>query len=123
MAKLSPKAFQTFLELIASEFTGNEDEIIDNLVRFLTTRVEKSHTESLQSSTRRKWLQDIQQAAETSGTSMEPVYKAVFKALSQVGILALLVQKESHGQFCLTYRRADADQIWKFTAVVLELLK
>ncbi|NXH33810.1 EFCB5 protein, partial [Myiagra hebetior] len=81
--KLSPKAFQTFLELIASEFTGNEDETMDNLVRFLTTRVEKSHPESLQSSARRKWLQDIQQAAETSRTSMEPVYKAVFKALSQ----------------------------------------
>ncbi|XP_068889677.1 EF-hand calcium-binding domain-containing protein 5 isoform X3 [Aphelocoma coerulescens] len=83
VGKLSPKAFQTLLELIASEFTGNEDETIDSLVRFLTTRVGKSHTESLQSSTRRKWLQDIQQAAETSGTSMEPVYKAVFKALSQ----------------------------------------
>ncbi|NXE40184.1 EFCB5 protein, partial [Ptilorrhoa leucosticta] len=83
VGKLSPKAFQTFLELIASKFTGNEDETIDNLVRFLTTRVEKSHTESLQSSSRRKWLQDIQQAAETSRTSMEPVYKAVFKALSQ----------------------------------------
>ncbi|NXC54492.1 EFCB5 protein, partial [Aleadryas rufinucha] len=83
VGKLSLKAFQTLLELIASEFTGNEDETIDNLVRFLTTRVEKSHTKSLQSSARRKWLQDIQQAAETSGTSMEPVYKAVFKALSQ----------------------------------------
>ncbi|KAI1231804.1 hypothetical protein IHE44_0007441 [Lamprotornis superbus] len=74
VGKLSPKAFQTFLELIASKSTGNEDETIDNLVRFLTTsveqrveqRVEQSHTQSLQSSARRKWLQDIQQAAETS---------------------------------------------------------
>ncbi|XP_015502067.1 EF-hand calcium-binding domain-containing protein 5 [Parus major] len=83
VGKLSPKAFQTFLELIASKFTGNEDETIDNLVRFLTTSVEQSHTKSLQSSARRKWLQDIQQAAETGGTSMEPVYKAVIKALTQ----------------------------------------
>ncbi|NXS35187.1 EFCB5 protein, partial [Pomatostomus ruficeps] len=83
VGKLSPKAFQTFLELIASEFTGSADETIDNLVRFLTTSVERRGTESLQSSARRKWLQEIQQAAETSGTSMEPVYKAVFKALSQ----------------------------------------
>ncbi|NWV81098.1 EFCB5 protein, partial [Dasyornis broadbenti] len=83
VGKLTPKAFQTFLELIASEFTGNEDETIDNLVRFLTTSVEQKGTESLRSSARRKWLQDIQQAAETSGTSMEPMYKAVFKALSQ----------------------------------------
>ncbi|NWT67867.1 EFCB5 protein, partial [Prunella himalayana] len=83
VGKLSPKAFQTFLELIASEFTDNEDETIDNLVTFLTTSVERSHTKSLQSSARRKWLQDIQKATETSGISMEPVYKAVMKALSQ----------------------------------------
>lgn len=86
MGKLSPKAFQTFLELLASELCGNEDETIDNLVEFLNTSVEQSHTESLRSSARRKWLHNIQQAAETSGGSIEPVYKAVFKALSQVGI-------------------------------------
>ncbi|NXQ60825.1 EFCB5 protein, partial [Anthoscopus minutus] len=83
VGKLSLKAFQTFLELIASKFTGNEDETIDNLVKFLTTSVEQSHTMSLQSSARKKWLQDIQKAAENSGTSMEPVYKAVIKALIQ----------------------------------------
>ncbi|NXP35142.1 EFCB5 protein, partial [Leiothrix lutea] len=83
VGKLSPKAFQTFLELIASKFTGNEDETIDNLVRFLTTSVEQSHTESSQSSARRKWLQDIQHAAESSGTSIEPVYKAVISTLCQ----------------------------------------
>ncbi|NXK36990.1 EFCB5 protein, partial [Piprites chloris] len=81
--KVSPKAFQTFLELIASEFSGNEDEAMDNLVKFLTTSVEQSHRESLQSLTRRKWLQDIQQAAETCGAGTESVYKAVFKAISQ----------------------------------------
>uniref|UniRef100_A0A8B9G5B1 EF-hand calcium binding domain 5 n=1 Tax=Amazona collaria TaxID=241587 RepID=A0A8B9G5B1_9PSIT len=83
VGKLSPKAFQTFLELLASELSGNEDEAIDNLVEFLNTSVEQSHTEFLQSSARRKWLHSIQQAAETSGGSIEPVYKAVFKALSQ----------------------------------------
>ncbi|NXI49053.1 EFCB5 protein, partial [Chloroceryle aenea] len=83
VGKLSPKAFQTFLELIASEFAGEEDEAIDNLVEFLTTRVERSPIEHLQSLTRREWLHSIQQAAESSGTSMEPVYKAVFKALCQ----------------------------------------
>lgn len=84
--KLSPEAFQTFLELVASEFTGNEDEVIANIVEFLTMSVERSWMECLQSLTRRKWLHNIQQAAETSGASMEPVYKAVFKALSQVCI-------------------------------------
>ncbi|XP_068512450.1 EF-hand calcium-binding domain-containing protein 5 [Anas acuta] len=81
--KLSQKAFQTFLELVASEFTGNEDEAIANIAEFLTMSVERSWMEYLQSLTRRKWLHNIQQAAETSGASMEPVYKAVFKALSQ----------------------------------------
>ncbi|XP_065503486.1 EF-hand calcium-binding domain-containing protein 5 [Caloenas nicobarica] len=81
--KLSPKAFQLFLELIASEFAGDKDEAIDNLVEFLTESMEQSHMESLQSLTRRKWLHDIQQAAETSGANMDPVYKAVFKALLQ----------------------------------------
>ncbi|NWI64522.1 EFCB5 protein, partial [Todus mexicanus] len=81
--KLSPKALQTFLELVASELAGNEDEAIDNLVEFLTTSLERSNMDHLQSLTRRKWLHNIQQAAESSGVSMEPVYKAVFKALSQ----------------------------------------
>lgn len=84
VGKLSPKAFQTFLELVASEFTGNEDEALDNLVEFLTTTVEQSDMECLQRLDRRKWLLNIHQAAETSGARMEPVYKAVFKALSQV---------------------------------------
>ncbi|NXE87189.1 EFCB5 protein, partial [Menura novaehollandiae] len=123
VGKLPPKAFQTFLELIASEFTGNEDEAMDNLVRFLTTNTEQSGTECLQSSTRRKWLQDIQQAAETSGTRMEPVYKAVFKALSQdaeahggnkkiSAYIALLEENQlssEQGQILLRYVACTAD--------------
>ncbi|NWY44357.1 EFCB5 protein, partial [Sylvia atricapilla] len=123
VGKLSPKAFQTFLELIASKFTGNEDEAIDNLVRFLTTSVEQSHTENLQSSARRKWLQDIQQAAETSGTSIEPVYKAVIRALSQdmeahgdnkriSAYIALLEENRlspEQGQVCLRYVACTAE--------------
>ncbi|NWR65160.1 EFCB5 protein, partial [Bucorvus abyssinicus] len=83
VGKLSPRAFQTFLEFVASEFGGNEDEAVDNLVEFLTASVERSHMECLRSFARREWLHNIQLAAETSGASMEPVYKAVFKALSQ----------------------------------------
>ncbi|NWW80321.1 EFCB5 protein, partial [Climacteris rufus] len=123
VGKLSPKAFQTFLELIASKFTGNKDEAIDHLVRFLTTSVEQNGIETLQSSTRRKWLQDIQQAAETSGTSMEPVYKAVFKALSQdaeahgdhkkiSAYIALLEENQlspGQGQVLLRYVACTAD--------------
>ncbi|NXA35244.1 EFCB5 protein, partial [Eudromia elegans] len=83
MGKLSPQTFQTYLELVVSELTGDEDEVIDNLVEFLTTSVQRSHMEYLQHSARRKWLHSIQQAAERSGVSLEPVYRAVFKVLSQ----------------------------------------
>ncbi|NWW87930.1 EFCB5 protein, partial [Rhynochetos jubatus] len=83
VGKLSSEAFQTFLEVVASEFTGDEDEAIDNLVEFLAVSVERSPMECLQSAARREWLHQIQQAAETSGASVEPVYRAVFKALSQ----------------------------------------
>lgn len=84
VARLSPKEFQTYLELVVSELTGNEDEVLENMVEFLTMSVERTHVEQLRGSARRKWLLNIQHAAETSGTSMEPVYKAVFRALSQV---------------------------------------
>ncbi|XP_054065020.1 EF-hand calcium-binding domain-containing protein 5 [Rissa tridactyla] len=123
VGKLSPRAFQTFLELVASEFTGDGDEAIDNLVEFLTASVERSHTEYLQSLTRRKWLRDIQQAAETSGASMEAVYKAVFKALSQdaeahgdnkkiSAYIALLEENQpspERGHFLLRYVACTAD--------------
>ncbi|NXT50264.1 EFCB5 protein, partial [Pluvianellus socialis] len=123
VGKLSPKAFQAFLELIASEFASDEDEAIDNLVEFLTTSVERSHAECLQSLTRRKWLHSIQQAAETSGASVEPVYKAVFKALSQdaeahgdnkkiSAYIALLEENQlspERGQILLHYVACTAD--------------
>ncbi|XP_067422145.1 EF-hand calcium-binding domain-containing protein 5 [Emydura macquarii macquarii] len=83
VVKLSSKEFQTYLELVVSELTGNEDEVLDNMVEFLTMSVERTHVERLRGSARRKWLHSIQHAAETSGASMEAVYKAVFKALSQ----------------------------------------
>ncbi|NWI27361.1 EFCB5 protein, partial [Sula dactylatra] len=123
VGKLPPKAFQTFLELVASEFTGDEDEAIENLVEFLTTSVERSRMERLQSLARRKWLYNIQQAAETSGASMEPVYKAVFKALSQdaeahgdnkkiSAYIALLEENQlspGRGQILLHYVACTAD--------------
>uniref|UniRef100_A0A8C3XR49 EF-hand calcium binding domain 5 n=1 Tax=Chelydra serpentina TaxID=8475 RepID=A0A8C3XR49_CHESE len=83
VVKLSPKEFQTYLELVVSELTGNEDEVLDTVVEFLTMSVVRTHVERLRGSARRKWLHNIQHAAETSGASMEPVYKAVFQALSQ----------------------------------------
>ncbi|OXB73352.1 UNVERIFIED_CONTAM: hypothetical protein H355_017006 [Colinus virginianus] len=83
VGKLSPKAFQTFLELVASELTGDEDEVIGNMVEFLTTSMERSHAVCLRSAARRRWLHNIQQAAEASGARVDPVYNAVLRALLQ----------------------------------------
>ncbi|XP_071431380.1 EF-hand calcium-binding domain-containing protein 5 isoform X2 [Pithys albifrons albifrons] len=121
--KLSPKAFQTLLELIASEFTGSEDEVVGNLVTFLSTSVEQSQRESLRSTARRKWLQDIQQVAESSGASMESVYRAVLRAISQdaeahggnkkiSAYIALLEENQlcpERGQLLLRYVACTAD--------------
>ncbi|XP_053941192.1 EF-hand calcium-binding domain-containing protein 5 [Cuculus canorus] len=121
--KLSPKAFQIFLKLVASKCTGDEDEAVDNLVEFLNRSVERSSTECLQSLTRRRWLHNIQRAAETSRASMEPVYKAVFKALSQdaeahgdnkkvSAYIALLEENQlspERGQILLHYVACTAD--------------
>uniref|UniRef100_A0A669PHN5 EF-hand calcium binding domain 5 n=1 Tax=Phasianus colchicus TaxID=9054 RepID=A0A669PHN5_PHACC len=119
VGKLSPKAFQAFLELVASELTGGEDEVIDNIVEFLTTRVERSHRQCLQSSARRRWLHNIQQAAESSGARMDPVYDAVLKDAEAHGdnkkisaYIALLEENQlspERGQTLLRYVTCTTD--------------
>ncbi|KAF7244284.1 EF-hand calcium-binding domain-containing protein 5 [Varanus komodoensis] len=81
VVKLAQKDFQTYIELVASELTGDEDEVLDNIVEFLMMEVERTHTERLRGSARRKWLAGIQRMAMIHGGAMEPVYQAVFKAL------------------------------------------
>ncbi|KAK7830090.1 hypothetical protein U0070_003545 [Myodes glareolus] len=81
--KLSSKQFQRYIELVVSELRGNEDQILDSVVEFLMSALERSHTEGLRNCARRKWLHQIQHAAETSGVSLEPVYTETFRALTQ----------------------------------------
>ncbi|ELK26956.1 EF-hand calcium-binding domain-containing protein 5 [Myotis davidii] len=81
--RLSSKQFQRYIELVVSELRGNEDQVLESLVEFLMTSLERSHFEGLRNSARRKWLHQIQHAAETSGVSLEPVYTETFKALTQ----------------------------------------
>lgn len=82
--RLSSKQFQKYIELVVSELTGNEDRVLESVVEFLMHALERSPTESLRNCARRKWLYQIQHAAETSGVSLKPVYKETFKALTQV---------------------------------------
>ncbi|XP_060124303.1 EF-hand calcium-binding domain-containing protein 5 isoform X2 [Zootoca vivipara] len=81
IVKLSQRDFQTYMELVASELTGNEDEVLDNMVEFLMMSVERSHTERLRGSARRKWLLKIEHAAMTNGGCIQPVYDVLFKVL------------------------------------------
>ncbi|XP_038183819.1 EF-hand calcium-binding domain-containing protein 5 [Arvicola amphibius] len=81
--KLSSKQFQRYIELVVSELRGNEDQVLDSIVEFLMGALERSHTEGLRNCARRKWLHQIQHAAETSGVSLEPVYTETFRALTQ----------------------------------------
>ncbi|XP_043861226.1 EF-hand calcium-binding domain-containing protein 5 [Dromiciops gliroides] len=81
--RLTLPEFGNYIELVVAELTGNENEVFDNVVEFLMMSLRRTHTEQLRNMARRKWLQQIQRAAETSGVCLEPVYTAVFKALSQ----------------------------------------
>uniref|UniRef100_A0A8D1JPE9 EF-hand domain-containing protein n=1 Tax=Sus scrofa TaxID=9823 RepID=A0A8D1JPE9_PIG len=81
--RLSSKQFQKYIELVVSELRGNEDHILENVVEFLMSALERSHVESLRNCARQKWLHQIQRAAETSGVSLDPVYTETFKALTQ----------------------------------------
>ncbi|XP_010640534.1 EF-hand calcium-binding domain-containing protein 5 isoform X3 [Fukomys damarensis] len=80
--KLSSKQFQRYIELVVSELTGDEDQVLESIVEFLMNTLEKNQTESLRNCARWKWLHQIQHAAETSGVSLEPVYTETFKALT-----------------------------------------
>ncbi|XP_054545128.1 EF-hand calcium-binding domain-containing protein 5 isoform X2 [Talpa occidentalis] len=81
--RLSARQFQKYIELVVSELRGNEDLVLENIVEFLMYSLERTHIENLRNSARRKWLHQIQRAAQTSGVSLEPVYNETFKALTQ----------------------------------------
>nr|XP_021560094.1 EF-hand calcium-binding domain-containing protein 5 [Neomonachus schauinslandi] len=81
--RLSLKQFQKYIELVVSELRGNEDHVLESVVEFLMNTLERSHIENLRNCARRKWLYQIQCAAETSGVSLEPVYTETFNALTQ----------------------------------------
>ncbi|XP_053222515.1 EF-hand calcium-binding domain-containing protein 5 isoform X1 [Podarcis raffonei] len=81
IVKLSQRDFQTYMELVVSELTGDEDELLDNIVEFLMMAVERTHTERLRGSARRKWLLKMEHAAVTNGGCIKPVYDLLFKVL------------------------------------------
>lgn len=93
--RLSSKQFQKYIELVVSELRGNEDHVLESIVEFLVNTLERSHTENLRNCARRKWLYQIQHAAETSGVSLEPVYTETFKALTQVCFSKVIYKRKN----------------------------
>ncbi|XP_075450330.1 EF-hand calcium-binding domain-containing protein 5 isoform X1 [Ascaphus truei] len=87
--RLSASEFCRYIMGVLSKLPGPEDEVYESLVDFLSTSVALTQAERLRGASRRKWLQQIQAAAETSGGSLKPVYRAVFEALYK--------DAESHG--------------------------
>ncbi|XP_063812029.1 EF-hand calcium-binding domain-containing protein 5 isoform X2 [Pseudophryne corroboree] len=79
--KLSVCEFSSYILGVIRELPGLEKEVFENLVEFLTSSVERTQAEKLRGSSRRKWLQQIQTVAETSGGSLESVYKSLFQVL------------------------------------------
>lgn len=93
--RLSLKQFQKYIELVVSELRGNEDHVLESVVEFLMNTLERSRTENLRNCARRKWLYQIQHAAETSGVSLEPVYTETFNALTQVGFPKVIYKRRN----------------------------
>ncbi|XP_013406765.1 EF-hand calcium-binding domain-containing protein 5 isoform X1 [Lingula anatina] len=77
--RLSKREFREFVTAVADEIPGSDE--FDYMVDFMESSVERSYTDRVRGEARKKWLQQIVKAAETSGAQMEPVYKAVFQAL------------------------------------------
>ncbi|XP_063306083.1 EF-hand calcium-binding domain-containing protein 5 [Pelobates fuscus] len=79
--KLSASEFCRYIQDVVSMLPGLESEVFESVVEFLTTSVERTQVEKMRGTSRRKWLQHIHTVAETSGGSLDPVYKAIFQAL------------------------------------------
>ncbi|XP_074642778.1 EF-hand calcium-binding domain-containing protein 5-like [Tubulanus polymorphus] len=77
---LNKKEFRAFLEYASEEMAGGDDAF-EFLVEFLTSSIERSYIERIRGQARKKWLHQIVASAQTSGASLEPVYRQVFQAL------------------------------------------
>ncbi|XP_041350312.1 EF-hand calcium-binding domain-containing protein 5-like isoform X5 [Gigantopelta aegis] len=85
--RLTKREFRTFILTVVDIVPGADT--FDYFMEFLTNSLERSHAERIRGEARKKWLQQIVAVAQTSGASMEPVYKEVFHALFK--------DAESHG--------------------------
>ncbi|XP_067682679.1 EF-hand calcium-binding domain-containing protein 5-like [Haliotis asinina] len=123
--RLSKREFRTFINLVVDEIPGDS---FDYLVEFLASSIERSYADRVRGDARKKWLQQVVTAAETSGASLEPVYRAVFQALfkdaeahgnnkrisANIAMLERNVHFPARGDVCLRYVAStpeDADYV------------
>ncbi|XP_041097101.1 EF-hand calcium-binding domain-containing protein 5-like isoform X2 [Polyodon spathula] len=80
---LSRGDFHVLLQAVISELPpeGGQEGGFDRLLQFLAESAERSLAERSRGTKRRKWLHQIHRAALTGGSSLEPVYRAVFQTL------------------------------------------
>ncbi|XP_071945238.1 EF-hand calcium-binding domain-containing protein 5-like isoform X2 [Antedon mediterranea] len=78
--RLNKAEFQAYIKAVCDHLPGGDDNF-DPLIEFLMTSVERSYEERIRGQARKKWLAQIVQSAQTSGASLDPVFKAVFNAL------------------------------------------
>ncbi|CAG2257900.1 unnamed protein product [Mytilus edulis] len=119
--RLSKREFRTFVQAVTDEISGADS--FDYYIDFLTNSVERTYAERIRGEARKKWLQQVVSAAETSGASMEPVYKSVFQALykdseahgngkkisSNIAMLERNRFDQERGEVCLRYVAATID--------------
>lgn len=86
--RLSKREFRNFVYKIIHEMGGGEH--FDYFIEYLLSSIERSYQERVRGEARKKWLQQIITAGETSAAQLEPVYKAVFQSLYK--------DADSHGQ-------------------------
>lgn len=77
--RLSKREFRELLHRVVHYMSG--EDTFDLLVEFLISSVERSYTERVRGEARKKWLKQIVSTAETSGASMQPIYRTLFQAL------------------------------------------
>lgn len=86
--RLSKREFRDFVYRIINEMGGGEN--FDSFIEYLLNSIERSYQERVRGEARKKWLQQIIAAGETSAAQMEPVYKVIFQSLYK--------DAEAHGQ-------------------------
>ncbi|XP_069471351.1 EF-hand calcium-binding domain-containing protein 5 [Ambystoma mexicanum] len=115
--RINSRDFQRYIESLMQELPGTEEESFESLVDFLTTSIDRTQSERLRGAMRRKWLHEIQRAAESSGGSLEPVHQAALKALykdaeahgnkkricASIGLLEQSPAEENRGPVLLRY--------------------